>query len=240
MSFGAEHPLCMFKVGGLQRFTLIDFPGKPACIVFTQGCNLRCGYCYNVELVLPEMFGPTIPIEEVFSFLEKRRELLEGVVITGGEPTLQRGLEEFTQRLKEMGYGVKLDTNGSMPNVIKGLVEKGLVDYIAMDVKAPLGKYEEVCGVKVDTGRILESIELIKASNVDYEFRTTLVKGQLSMEDILEIAQLLKGARRYYLQRFIPGKTLDPSFSERTTYSPEEFSSIVDSIKEYFLECSFR
>ncbi len=240
MSLGAEHPLCLFKIGGFQKFTLIDFPGRPACIVFTQGCNFRCGYCYNLELVLPEKFGPTIPTEKLLSFLEERRGLLEGVVITGGEPTIQKGLEGFIERVKQMGYAIKLDTNGSQPYLLKRLLEKGLLDYIAMDVKAPLERYEEVCGVKVDVSKIVESIELIKSSGVDYEFRTTLVKEQLSKEDILKIAELLKGSKRYYLQRFIPGKTLDPSFSKRTTYTDEEFSSIVDNIKDYFQECSFR
>ncbi len=240
VSLASEPPLCIFRVGGFQKFTLIDFPGKPACIVFTQGCNFRCRYCYNVELVLPERFGPTIPIEEVFSFLEERRGLLEGVVITGGEPTIQKGLDGFVERVKEMGYAVKLDTNGSLPHVLRKLLERGLLDYVAMDVKAPLEKYEEVCGVKVDVSKIAESIEIIKTSGIDHEFRTTVVKGQLNWEDILKIAELLKGSKRYYLQKFIPGKTLDPSFSKRTTYSNEEFSSMVNSIKQHFQECSFR
>ncbi|RME09136.1 MAG: anaerobic ribonucleoside-triphosphate reductase activating protein [Aquificota bacterium] len=240
VSVSSEYPLCLFRVGGFQRFTLIDFPGRPACIVFTQGCNFRCGYCYNVELVLPEKFVPVIPSEEVFSFLKERRGLLEGVVITGGEPTIQKGLEEFAERVKDMGYAIKLDTNGSQPHVLKRLLERGLVDYVAMDVKAPPYKYQEVCGVEVDVDRILESIELIKASGVDYEFRTTVVKEQLNGEDILKIAELLRGSKRYYLQRFIPGKTLDPSFSQKTTYSDEEFSGIIEGIRAYFQECSFR
>ncbi len=240
ISLGSEHPLCLFKVGGFQKFTLIDFPGRPACIVFTQGCNFRCGYCYNVELVLPDRFGPAIPIEELFSFLKERKNLLEGIVITGGEPTVQKGIEDFVERVRDMGYAIKLDTNGSLPHILRRLLKRGLVDYIAMDVKAPLEKYEEVCGVKIDVSRIVESIDLIKSSGVDYEFRTTVVREQLSREDIMKIAELLKGSKRYYLQRFIPGKTLDPSFSQKTTYLDEEFSSMVDNIKEYFQECSFR
>ncbi|MEZ0337931.1 MAG: anaerobic ribonucleoside-triphosphate reductase activating protein [Aquificaceae bacterium] len=234
------NPICMFRIGGFQKFTLIDYPAKVACIVFTQGCNFRCRYCYNVELVLPEKYGPLIEVEEVLTFLESRRGMLEGVVITGGEPTIQKGLEKFIERVKALGYSVKLDTNGSKPQVIKELIDKGLVDYIAMDVKAPLYKYEEVCGVKVDTERILESIELIKSSSVDYEFRTTVVREQLTPEDIRAIGELIRGSKRYYLQKFIPGKTLDPEFSSKSTYSKEEFERIKDSIKGYVKEIGIR
>ncbi|MCS6958086.1 MAG: anaerobic ribonucleoside-triphosphate reductase activating protein [Aquificaceae bacterium] len=235
-----QHPLCRFKIGGFQKFTLIDFPGKPACIVFTQGCNFRCGYCYNVELVLPERFGDLVPHEKVLDFLRDRVGLLEGVVITGGEPTIQQGIVEFTSLVKEMGYKIKLDTNGSKPDVLEGLIEDGLVDYIAMDVKAPLHKYNEVCGVNVNLNDILRSISAIMSSGIDYEFRTTVVREQLSKEDIILIAEIIKGSKRYYLQRFIPGKTLDPSFSNKSTYSEDEFSSMVQEIRNYFQECGFR
>lgn len=235
-----EQPLCHFKVGGLQKFTLIDYPGKPACIIFTQGCNFRCGYCYNVELVLPERFEKPIPLKYIIAFLEERVSFLEGVVITGGEPTIQKGLYDFVKTLKDMGYAVKLDTNGSMPHVIEELLKNNLLDYIAMDVKAPVEKYNHVIGVKFDVSKVLESIELIMSSGVDYEFRTTVVKEQLSIEDILSIAELIKNAKRYFLQRFISAKTLDPSFSLKSTYTDEEFNQIIESIKPYFSECGVR
>ncbi len=239
--FQKEDPYCLFKIGGLQRFTLIDYPGKVACIVFTQGCNFRCPYCYNVELVLPERYGVLIPQEEVFSFLMERIGKLDGVVITGGEPTLQKkGLEGFVERVKALGFSVKLDTNGAFPDVVKSLLDKGLVDYIAMDVKAPLKKYDQVVRAKVDTKRIEESIGLIMDSGVDYEFRTTVVKNQLSRDDLIQIGILVKGAKRYYLQRFIPGKTLDPEFTNKTTYTEREFEDIAKELKKYVKECYVR
>ncbi|RMH81331.1 MAG: anaerobic ribonucleoside-triphosphate reductase activating protein [Acidobacteria bacterium] len=240
VDFKSKHPLCRLKVGGLQSLSLIDYPGKPACVIFTQGCNFRCGYCYNVELVLPEKFGELIPVHEILRFLERRVGLIEGVVITGGEPTIQVGLDSFISEVKKMGYLVKLDTNGSMSKVLKRLIDEGAVDYVAMDIKAPLVKYDEVVGVKVDKPSLLESIRLIMTSGVEYEFRTTVVKEQLSKEDILQIVELIKGAKKYYLQKFIPGKTLDPNFSNRSTYSDEEFKQILSSIKDYFVQCSLR
>ena len=209
-----KNPYCMFKVGALQRFTLLDFPGKVACIVFTQGCNFRCPYCYNVDLVLPERFKEPISNDEVFSFLRSREGLLDGVVITGGEPTLQEGLENFIREVKNMGFSVKLDTNGSRPEVIKRLLDDGFVNYVAMDVKAPIEKYGEVTRAKVNVEDIKESIAIIMNSCVDYEFRTTIVKELLTFDDILKIGNMIKGARRYYLQRFIPQNTLDPDFEK--------------------------
>ncbi|GBC88919.1 Pyruvate formate-lyase 1-activating enzyme [bacterium HR13] len=233
-------PHCLFKIGGFQRFTLIDYPGKVSCIVFTQGCNFRCPYCYNVELVLPEYFGKTIPEEEILSFLEQRVGKLEGVVITGGEPTIHAGLKDFIEKVKKLSFSVKLDTNGSMPEVIEELIKDRLVDYIAMDIKAPPDKYEEVVRAKVNIKAINRSINLIMNSGVDYEFRTTVVKDQLSKDDILKIAEWIKGAKRYYLQKFLPGKTLDPDFSSKTTYSDEEFAEILSFIKDNFSECALR
>ncbi|MFN3813126.1 MAG: anaerobic ribonucleoside-triphosphate reductase activating protein [Aquificaceae bacterium] len=239
--FQKEGSYCFFKIGGFQRFTLIDYPGKVACIVFTQGCNFRCPYCYNIELVLPERYGPLIPKEEVFSFLMERRGKLDGVVITGGEPTLQKkGLENFVERVKSFGFSVKLDTNGAFPEVVKSLLDKGVVDYIAMDVKAPLKKYQQVVRTKVDTKKIEESIGLIMNSGVDYEFRTTVVKDQLSRDDLIRIGILLKGAKRYYLQRFIPGKTLDPEYIGKTTYTEREFEDTANELKKYVKECYVR
>ncbi len=228
------------RIGGFQSFTLIDYPGKRACIVFTQGCNFRCPYCHNPDLVLPECFGPTISQEEILSFLEKRKNKLEAVVITGGEPTLQKGLGSFIERVKERGFLVKLDTNGYEPGVIKRLLERGLVDYIAMDIKAPLERYEEITRSRLDVDRLRESIEIIKNSSVDYEFRTTVVRDLLSKEDLLRIGLLIKGAKRYYLQRFYPKNTLDPDFTKKSTYREEELKGLAEELKEYVNECFVR
>lgn len=224
----------------LKKFTLIDFPGRVACIGFTLGCNFRCPYCHNPDLVLPECFGPTIPEDEVFSFLEKRKNKLEGVVITGGEPTIQGDLEAFIRRIKDFGFLVKLDTNGENPDVIRSLLDKRLIDYIAMDVKAPIEKYEELTRSKVHVEKLIESIKLIMSSQVDYEFRTTVVKEMLSNDDILRIGSLIRGAKRYCLQKFSPKRTLDPSYKGKSTYSEEEFRSLAIELKNYVEECIIR
>jgi len=230
------------RIGGIQRFTLIDFPGKVACIVFTQGCNFRCPYCYNRSLVLPEDFEEPIPEDVFFRFLRSRKGLLDGVVITGGEPTVQEDLLDFMEKMKSMGFLVKLDTNGSHPEIIKEAVEKELVDYIAMDVKAPLRKYREVIRVEdFDVGNIVRSIHIIMSSGVDYEFRTTVVREQLTPEDILEIGRLIKGAERYALQKFMVTDTLlDPSFKEKHTYTEEELEGMAEKLREYIKEVIVR
>lgn len=228
-------------IGGVQRFTLIDFPGKVACIVFTQGCNFRCPYCYNRSLVLPEEFGEPLPEEVFFKFLSKRRGLLDGVVITGGEPTVQPDLPEFVEKVKSMGFLVKLDTNGSHPEIVKPLIEEGLLDYVAMDVKAPIRKYREVVRVEFELGNVVRSIELLMSSGIDYEFRTTVVKELLSPGDILEIGELIKGAKRYALQRFLVTDTLlDPSFKEKHTYTEEELEELARKLRKYIEEVLVR
>jgi pyruvate formate lyase activating enzyme len=228
-------------VGGLQRFSLIDFPGKVSCVVFTQGCNFRCPYCYNRSLVLPEYYEEPVPREVVFRFLKKRRGLLDGVVITGGEPTVQEGLEEFIDQVKSLGYAVKLDTNGSHPEILRRLISGGLLDYIAMDIKAPLRKYEEVVGVNFETGNIVRSIFLIMSSGVPYEFRTTIVDGLLSEGDIIEIGKMVAGAERFALQSFVPSETLvDPSYAEKKPPSEKEMQKMAHDLKKYIKEVILR
>ncbi|MEI7671637.1 MAG: anaerobic ribonucleoside-triphosphate reductase activating protein, partial [Deltaproteobacteria bacterium] len=173
------------KIGGLQKFSLIDYPGRISAIVFTQGCNFRCPYCHNPELVDPEQYGPLILEEEVLSFLEKRRGKLEAVTVTGGEPTLQADLEEFLQQIKAMGYLAKVDTNGSNPEMLERLIRGQLVDYLALDVKGPLRKYGQIVNARVETAMIRRSIELITASEIQHEFRTTVVRSQLDKDDLI-------------------------------------------------------
>ncbi len=228
-------------IGGFQKFTLIDYPGKLACIIFTQGCNLRCPYCYNRSLVLPELFDPPIPEEEVFNLLSKRKGFLEGVVITGGEPTVQPDLGDFLKKIKEMGFLVKLDTNGTHPEIINPLINKGLIDYIAMDVKAPLYKYKEVTRTEFETGNIVRSIKLIMESGVEYEFRTTVVKEQLSRDDVIKIGEMIRGARRYALQKFlVTDSLLDPSFKYMHSYTESELEEMAKVLKKYVNEVIIR
>lgn len=213
-------------IGGLQKTSLLDFPEKIAAIVFTMGCNFRCGYCHN-----PELINGEAKIEEVFEFLKTRQGKLDGVVITGGEPCLQKDLPEFIKQVKELGFAVKLDTNGSFPEMLEKVLPD--LNYVAMDIKAPLEKYSQIVNVDVDTSKILKSIEVLKNGGVDYEFRTTVVKSQLSFEDFEKIGQLIQGAPRYYLQRFEASKILDKSLENEKTYSTEEFERIIDILKSY-------
>ena len=191
------------KICGFQKTTLLDFPGHVAATVFTGGCNFRCPFCHNAGLVLDPEEQPVLPEEEVLAHLRKRRGMLEGVCITGGEPTLQPDLAGFIGKLKELGYLVKLDTNGYRPRVLQELIEKKLVDYVAMDVKASVKNYPLACGCAgMDVSRIEESIAILKSGSVPYEFRTTVVDGIHTVEEFESIGRLLEGSSAYYLQGF--------------------------------------
>lgn len=227
-------------IGGIQKNTLIDYPGKIAATVFLAGCNLRCPWCYSSELVLPEKIKeqPVISEKELFSFLNERKGLLEGVVICGGEPTINKDLPDLLKRIKKMGFSLKLDSNGTNPEILENLVGKNLIDYVAMDVKLPKEKYKEVLGV--DPERIDRSISFLKKGKADYEFRTTVVPGVLEKEDILKIADWIKGSKKYYLQNFRAEKTIDPSFAKRKPYSDEYLKEILESIRPLFETCQLR
>ncbi len=224
------------KIHGIVKTTLVDYPGKVATTIFTGGCNFRCPYCHNPTLVNGE--EETIPKQGFYDFLEERRKLIDAVCITGGEPTLQPGLEQLINKIKEKGYLVKLDTNGSKPKQLKKLIKK--LDYVAMDIKAPKEKYQEVTNSNIDPKKIQQSIEIIKNSGVDYEFRTTVVPGLLSKQDIEKIGQWLKGSKRYYLQQFRPGNTLEPSYQEVTPYTNEELKEMKKKIQKNFDTCEVR
>ncbi|MBO5911335.1 MAG: anaerobic ribonucleoside-triphosphate reductase activating protein [Elusimicrobiaceae bacterium] len=191
------------KLGGLVKFTLIDFPGTPAAIVFTQGCNFRCRYCHNPELVYPHLFTSSMPQEEVMAFLQRRQGTLEGVVISGGEPTLQEDLIRFMADIKALGYKTKLDTNGTRPEVLKELIDKKLVDFIAMDLKAPLDKYALITGVEANSTVIRQSMDLILKSGLGYQFRTTYDKEVLDDNDIAAISAAVDG-KNYKVQECLP------------------------------------
>ena len=189
-------------IKGLQKLTLLDYPGKMACTVFTAGCNFRCPFCHNASLVT-NIDDERISEDEFFSFLQKRQGILEGVCVTGGEPTLQPDLKVFLGKIKELGYSVKLDTNGYRPDVLKDVVNSGLVDYVAMDIKNSQAKYGLTAGLNsIDVAKINESVEFLINGNVDYEFRTTVVKELHNEQDIQDIVSWIKGAKKYFLQGF--------------------------------------
>ena len=226
-------------IGGVQRFSLIDYPDKISSIFFTQGCNFRCPYCHNPGLI-PKVSQHIIDPDQVFSFLEERKGKLDAVVITGGEPTIQGDLIEFLRRIKDMGYLVKLDTNGSNPEVIKKVIELEIVDYLAMDIKAPLAKYQEITYSKINPNKIKQSVESIINSGLKSEFRTTVVKSQLIKSDIIKIGKLIKGAELYILQKFVSSRTLNPEFQKKKTYSFEELRILENSLKNYVGKCLIR
>jgi len=226
-------------IGGLQKFSMIDYPGKTCAIIFTVGCNFKCPYCHNPELQGGE--GCNIMDEnKVLDFLKSRVGQLDAVSITGGEATMHKDLPEFIKKIKDMGFLIKLDSNGTNPEMIEKILDDKLVDYIAMDVKAPESKYPLVVGATVDFRKLSKSIKLIIEKALDYEFRTTTVKSQLAKEDFMEIRELIKGAKKYYLQKFIPSKTLDESFLNETTYSDEEFEELKKVMEEYVDFCGIR
>lgn len=205
------------RIAGFQKLTLLDYPGKVSCILFTQGCNFKCPYCHNSGLIGHEN-EELISEEEIFSYLNKRKGILEGVVISGGEPTVQSDLTFFIQRVKDMGFLVKLDTNGSNPDLLEELVRDNLVDYVAMDIKNVLTKYKDVCGVNANVDRLKRSINLLKTSSIDHEFRTTIIKNIHDIDRIFEICSYVDGDNMY-LQNFeqsenVLGKDLEPFTKE--------------------------
>lgn len=271
----------MVNIGGFQKSSLIDYPEKISAIIFTQGCNFRCPYCHNPELLRiinshisasylggeadfqrerktanvrnsgegclnqKRMAGGSLNIsnsyklesqtntQEIINFLNSRIGKLDGVVITGGEPTLHKDLPDFIKEIKALGFAVKLDTNGTNPNMLSDLMSKSLIDYVAMDIKAPIEKYEEIVCTKVNTENIQKSINILKKSGIEHEFRTTVVKSQLSINDFEKIGMLIKDAPKYYLQRFLPSKTLNENFLDEHTYTDEEFEEILVILKNF-------
>jgi len=217
------------KIEALQKLTLLDYPGKMAATIFTYGCNLRCPFCHNALLVTEESEGG-ISTEEVLSFLSKRKGMLEGVCVTGGEPLLQPDIEDFLRAIKEMGFSLKLDTNGTFPQKLKDVVRKGLVDYVAMDIKNCRDKYALTSGkLAMNLSAIDESIKFLLSGEVEAEFRTTVVKNFHTEEDLLKITDWISGCDRYFLQQFVDsGNLIDQSI---TGYSDSELTAIYKQIK---------
>lgn len=228
------------KFGGFEKFTLIDFPGKVACMVYTIGCPFRCPYCHNPELV-DETGTTRIDENLILEFLDERKGMLDGVVITGGEPTMHgEKLISFMRQVKRRGFLIKLDSNGVDPEFLQDVLDEHLVDYIAMDIKSPLRKYSQTVARPVDTDAIKRSIAIILENTVPYEFRTTVVRSMLSVEDIEEIGKEISGATTYYLQKFVPTKILNHQFLRKVTYSNEEFVSIQTMMRQYVSFCGVR
>lgn len=225
------------KIGGIQKLSLIDYPGKTCAVLFTIGCNMRCGYCHNPELVLPERLADAIPTSEILEFLSRRVDRLQGVVISGGEPTIHQDLPDLIKQIRQLGFAVKLDTNGTNPTMLRQLYKQKLLDYVAMDIKGAPSHYQEIVARPIDMSAIKESIRLIKQSGVDHEFRTTVVKSQISWDDFDEIGQLVQGAPRFALQKFRPGRTLSPQFHNEATYSDEDFEKLKTKMERYVKLC---
>lgn len=215
-------------ISGLQKMTLLDYPGHIACTVFLAGCDFRCSYCHNYELV-DSSIKPEMVEEDFFSFLSKRQGLLDGVAITGGEPLMRPGIDDFITKIRDLGFLIKLDTNGYHPQALRRLIDGGLVDYVAMDIKNSRSKYPLTVGLpQMDVSRIEESVSILMNSSIDYEFRTTVVKEFHEEKDFELIGQWISGAKAYYLQQFIPRDTVpDKSLTSPTSQEMELFLGAV-------------
>lgn len=223
------------QIHGFNKTTLLDYPKHLAATIFLGGCNMRCPFCHNASLVLNAASQPTIPEQEVLSYLEKRKTILEGVCITGGEPTLYPDLPEFISRIKALGFKVKLDTNGTNPNMVASLIAAGLLDYIAMDIKNSKEKYSSTVGLDhMSMEPILKSVNLLKSSPIDYEFRTTIVREYHTTEDMLSIGQWLSGTKAYYLQSYEDsGDILKPGLHSHSKETLEEYARLLSPMINY-------
>ena len=224
------------NIAGVQKVTLLDYPGKVACEIFTQGCNFECPFCQNSGLI-PITNTGEFSEEEIFEYLNLRKNILDGVVITGGEPTVQKDLKSFIKKIKDLGLLVKLDTNGGNPKVLQELIDEDLVDYVAMDIKNIFNKYNITAGKKINLDNIKKSIEILKASKIDYEFRTTIIKEMHSLDDIISICKLV-GNAKYYLQNFEDSENvIDHSLHG---FSREELLFIDKYLKDLFPNVEIR
>jgi len=224
---------------GLQKMTLLDYPDKVAATIFTYGCNFRCSFCHNPDIV--KGAAKVISEEKILKFLKSRQKVLDAVCITGGEPTLQPRLTNFIGKLKEMKFLIKLDTNGSNPDLLNNLIAKKLIDYVAMDIKAPWEKYPLVVCQKIDLDKIKKSVKILMKGKIDYEFRSTILPTLHSVDDVLQMANQIKGAKKYFIQQFRPTDNLmNPRFAEEKSFTRKELNEIQRQIKDYFKICEVR
>ena len=226
----------MLNIQGLLKTTLLDYPGHVAATVFMGGCNMRCPFCHNMNIVTASGSGPYTD-KDILSFLTSRKGILDGVCITGGEPTLYKGLPSFIGQIKDMGFSIKLDTNGTDPGMLGSLISSGLVDYVAMDIKSSLSFYSDACGIpKIDLSPIKESIAILKKGDCEYEFRTTAVSRFMNDDIVKDIGDLLNGADRYFLQgyvesEYVPDKSLQPVSKEKLLQYRQELSSYIKCVE---------
>lgn len=230
----------VLPIKGFQKTSMIDYPGKICSVVFVGNCNFRCPYCQNPDLILKHKKLPNIPEKEIFRHLEKRRKWIDGICVTGGEPCLYEDLIDFVKKIRSMGFLIKLDTNGSNPDMLKYLIKKRLLDYIAMDIKAPMKKYSNAAGVKINVVNIRKSAGLILKSGIDYEFRTTVVPRLFREDDVVSIGKWLKGAKLYALQQFRPMVTLDKKYKEEEAYPEQKLRMFAEVAKPYFKKVEVR
>lgn len=230
-------------ISGLEKFTVLDYPGKTSAVVFTYGCNFRCPYCHNPELVVKPLDRRLVQTErEVLDFLKTRVGKLDAVVITGGEPLLYNDIIDFIVHIRELGFLVKVDTNGSDPDLIKKIIDHGIVDYWAMDIKYGLERYSEGLngGVPVQERELRRSIFLVMGSSVEYEFRTTVVKGLHNTQEMKKIGELIKGAEKYYIQNFRPGKTIDKTLNNNNSFSDKELDELKGAVEPFVQKVEIR
>lgn len=226
----------MVEIKGLEKFSSRDFPGHISSTVFFGGCSFRCPYCHNADLVLRPETVPSLAVDYFLSYLDGRKGWLEAVCLTGGEPLLHEDIEDVIRVVRERGLLVKLDTNGSFPDRLEGLLDAGLLDRVAMDVKAPLERYREVTRSNVDVERIARSADILRASGVKHTFRTTVVPGFVGRDDVVKIGEWLRGAASYQVQPFVPQTTLDPAFMAIKPFGRAEVEAIAAAAGPYFGE----
>lgn len=227
------------EIYGLQKLTLLDYPGKVACTVFTGGCDFRCPFCHNASLVIEPERGQRVSEDEVLKYLSKRKGIIDGVCITGGEPLLQPDIDEFLKKVRAIGYDIKLDTNGSFPDKLKRLVEDKLVDYVAMDLKSSKENYGKVIGIEgYDTARVEESVNYLMKSGIDYEFRTTAVKSLHDIGEFEKMAEWIRGAKHYYIQNFVDSGELIGKNMEG--FSKSDMNNILEMVKKYLPNAELR
>ncbi len=228
------------QIKGFQKTSLVDYPGKIVSVIFLTNCNFRCPYCHNPEIVLNDPKIEEIPEEEVINYIIAKKKWIDGICITGGEPSLHKDLDKFIAKVKKGGFLVKLDTNGSNPDMIKDLLDKKLLDFISMDIKSNLDNYEKVAKTKVDLEKIKQSVDLIKNSEIDYEFRTTVLPELHTREDLKKIGEWLKRSKSFAIQNFRPGKCLDPSYNKKKGFSKEELEDFRLMVEKYFEKVEVR
>ena len=230
----------MVEIKGFMKTSMLDYPGKLSACIFLSRCNFHCPYCHNVELVMDDPRLTPFENEKVFGYLQNKKDWIDGVVISGGEPTLHKDLPILCKELKDMGFSVKLDTNGTNPEMLKELIEKKLVDYVAIDIKSCKDKYEKATSVNADVTAVGKSIKILIKSTVDYEFRTTVLPGIVEIEDMEKIGEWINGAKKYYIQQFVPIKTLNASFMDKQPYTHDILHKMKDTVSKYVEVCEIR